>query len=132
MKRSGGRRCCCRENTKLERPCLSCSEMLISLPPLPPFIIIEILVSIILGLILRSYRGSISESSIFVRLGLLTILATAVGVTIFSFYVMLSLHVMPLVIIIVGAVSILVGMPFMFCQERKEIEMETSDLLIAP
>jgi hypothetical protein len=93
---------------------------MISLPPLPPFVIIEIIVSVILGLILRSYRGRISESSILLRLSLLIILATAVGVTTFSFYVMLSLHVMPLVVIIVGAASLLVGIPIFFCQENKE------------
>ena len=93
---------------------------MISLPPLPPFIIIEIIVSVILGLILRSYRGSISESSIVVRLGLVIILAAAVGITIFSFYIMLSLHVIPFVLIISSAVFLLVGIPIIFCQENKE------------
>ena len=106
------------EKTKLE-PLCSSWPLMIPYPvahstPLVLITIGAIAVSVILGLVLRSYTGRVSESSILARLSLLIVLAIAVGTTVFIWFIM------PAAMVLGGVVSLIIGTPLLFCQRPKK------------
>jgi sugar phosphate permease len=88
-------------------------------------VVSAVVTSMILGLLLRYLGKFISEISIQVKLGILTILAIAVGFSIFSSFVVVSnayLITYPLlfmVFIVPSALSLCIGLITLFCMTEE-------------
>ncbi|MHA1965756.1 MAG: hypothetical protein ACW97G_14345 [Candidatus Thorarchaeota archaeon] len=85
-----------------------------------PILIGAVATSIILGLLLRLYKGKISESSRLFQLGLLIVLSIAVGFT--TFISFSSRYASPFLLLSVGAIVFIFG--YLCTSENKQKRQE--------